>query len=92
MTQNAQTTIPPNRTKTMALSFGKIKWLTIYIQLCQEMSHSDYPIPGAEIARARKRAEHPLITSKPTAMMQNSQTTIPSNCHKAVGLGHSKKK
>ena len=42
------------------------------------MSQPDYPILGAEIARARKRLQHPLLTSKPTTMTQSVQTTLRS--------------
>ena len=38
---------------------------------------SDYPILGAEIARARKRFKHPLLTSKPATMTESAQTNIP---------------
>ena len=41
------------------------------------MPWSDQPIPGAEIARAKKRFYYPLLTSKPTTMTQSAQTTIP---------------
>ena len=41
------------------------------------VSDIDYPILGAEIARARKRFWHPLLTSKPATMTQSAQTTIP---------------
>ena len=34
------------------------------------MPYSDYPILGAEMARARKRFWHPLLTSKPATMTQ----------------------
>ena len=40
-----------------------------YIQIYQWMSYSDYPILGMEIARARKRFYHPLVTSKPVTMI-----------------------
>ena len=49
----------------------------IYIQINQWMSQSDYPILGVEIARARKRFSHPLLTGKPATMTQSAQTTIP---------------
>ena len=45
--------IPPNHRKSLGLVHSKIKWRAIYMQNYQEMS--DYPILGAEIARATKR-------------------------------------
>ena len=56
------------------------------------MSWSDYPTLGAEIARARERFQHPVVTSKPATMTQSAQTTIPPNHHKALALSHSKMK
>ena len=50
------------------------------------MPQSDYPILGAEIARARKRFQHPLLTSKPVTMTQSAQTTIPPYQHKGIEL------
>ena len=35
------------------------------------------PILRVETARARKRFQHPLLTSKPTTMTKSAQTTIP---------------
>ena len=40
-------------------------YIHTYIQIYQWMPQSDYPVLGVEIARARKRFEHPLLTSKP---------------------------
>ena len=40
------------------------------------MPYSDYPILGAEIARAGKRFWHPLLTSKPATVTESAQTTI----------------
>ena len=63
------------------------------MQIYQEMPESDYPILGAEIARARRRHFlHPLLASKPATMAQSAQTTIHSNCHKALGLSRSRRK
>ena len=45
------------------------------------MQQSDYPILGAEIARARKRFWHPLLIIKPATMTQSAQTTSPPYQH-----------
>ena len=42
------------------------------------MAESDYPLLGAEIARARKRFYHPLLTSKPTTMTEECSNYHPS--------------
>ena len=60
---------------TVAVKF--VWFIYIYIQIYQWMSQSDYPILGVEIARARKRFQHPLLTSKPATMTWSAQTTIP---------------
>ena len=40
------------------------------------MAYLDHPILGAEAVRARKRFQHPLLTSKPATMTQSAKTTI----------------
>ena len=45
------------------------------------MPQSIYPIIRAEIARARKSFQHPLLTSKPATMTQSAETTIPPYQH-----------
>ena len=54
------------------------------------MPQSDYPIFGGEIARARKRFQHPLLINKLATMTQSGQTTTAPNCHKAMKLSCSK--
>ena len=44
----------------------------IYQEIYQQMPYSDYPILGVEISRARKRFQHPLLTSKLGTMTQRS--------------------
>ena len=61
----------------------------IYIYICiiyQEMSWSDYPILGAELAKVMKRFQHPLLTSKAAAVRKNTQTIFTRNDHKVMGL------
>ena len=60
------------------------------MQIDQEMPKSDYPILGAEIARASKSFYQTLLRSKPATMTQSAQNTMPPNCHRALGLSHSK--
>ena len=52
VTQNAQTTIPPNHHKVLGLSYNKIKWWAMYIQIYYEIPNSDYSIFEAEIVSA----------------------------------------
>ena len=52
------------------------------MQIYQEMSWSDYPILGAEIARARKGFSADNSAHKYDT--QSAQTTIPPNHHKAL--------
>ena len=53
--------------------------MCIYIYICTYIYI--YLILRAEIARARKRFWHPLLTSKPPVVTQSAQTTIPPYQH-----------
>ena len=44
------------------------------------MLYPDDLILGAEIANARKRFQHPLLPSKPTAMTQSMYIYVYINC------------
>ena len=57
------------------------------------MPESDYPILGAEIARARKPFQNPLLTSKPATMTQECSNHHPSlSTLRSKGLSRSKMK
>ena len=57
------------------------------------MPYSDYPVLGAEIARARKRFKHPLLTSKSANMTQEGSNHHASlSTLKLKGLNRSKMK
>ena len=47
-------------------------YIYIYIYKFTSECQSDYPIPGVEIARTRRRFQHPLLTSKPATMTKCS--------------------
>ena len=69
-------------------------WISVVLQKLKPPSHPivivRQPHLGVEIASARKRFLHTLLTSKLATMTQSAQTTIPPNRHKAPGLSGSK--
>ena len=106
MRQSSQTIILPNPHNAARVSCSKIKQCSLCKQCkyvntlnrlnsvnmyyCQKMQQSDYPIFRAEIDRARKRFQEPLLTSKPATLTQSAQVTISLNSHKTMELSHSK--
>ena len=65
------------------LSSSKMKCWTINMEIYQKMPHSDGPILGANIARARKRFCYHLLIIKPSVIIKSAQTTIFPYPHKS---------